>query len=669
MTVANQVPLAFLADWDNDGFVNRDARPGDGLNLMPTPLTWANIDVSADAGCTATKEAVETRYGQKVFRISVNTSLTVGGHFGRSSGGVVDDIPVTNGQTYWVGCWMRGVSGYAGVPFALFVKNVLSGTLFQSSNQVLTADWQLFGGTITISGGDNFLRYKPEKQNNATACVIEATGFMLVAGSTAPSGFNAGGASNLYDNLTNHLKSARWALGMRRPYQHMADENEGEFVLYNPSKVFSPEYASSPLFGEMVPQRTIRVEGTASPVADTNLWVGWIDVIAPTMGGTRGPFLTRISCVGAKQFLDADELNLALQTNKRADQVIETILAATTLPPSVAASDYDLDTGESTFEWVGDNFDKFTTAYDAILALMVGERGKFFFNRSGQAAFFNRQRFQLDTTVDATFTDVMVSMDYSYGDLIVNECRVKYYRRSVSATATETLWTLDDDITLLGGESLEMRARFAAAGDARVGGTDLVTPSTGAGTLDSTGANVTITGWTPEAQSVLFTLNNASATKDCVVTICTIKGRKVTTWNGQEIKRIWQPSIDDYGRRVMIIDAKLIDGPEFAKNVGANEVKNRKDPRGMATGMTLLNKDTTNLNQQLQRTIGDRIAVEETQTAHDQEYFIVGERHTWTLKGTVLETSYALEPALIFDGWLLGTAGRSELGETTYLGL
>jgi hypothetical protein len=49
--------------------------------------------------------------------------------------------------------------------------------------------------------------------------------------------------------------------------------------------------------------------------------------------------------------------------------------------------------------------------------------------------------------------------------------------------------------------------------------------------------------------------------------------------------------------------------------------------------------------QQLERTLGERIHIKEAQTAHDGEYYIIGEAHKLTAGATLYETTWYLESA------------------------
>ena len=59
-------------------------------------------------------------------------------------------------------------------------------------------------------------------------------------------------------------------------------------------------------------------------------------------------------------------------------------------------------------------------------------------------------------------------------------------------------------------------------------------------------------------------------------------------------------------------------------------------------------------SQQLARTLGDRVVVQETQTAHNASYYIIGEAHSLSQGATLYETTWYLEPAPVVYPWKLG---------------
>ncbi len=672
----------FYADWDGDGFLCRDAAPTDALNIVPTPLTWANINNSAAMGGTVSKQSLLTRYGQKVLRVTTDASTNDGGYFGRSSGAVVDDIPVT-AQAYTMSFWIRGTLNHSGVTMEVQVRDQAGNAVATFGTFTLTGFWTRYDLTFTPGGGVTYIFLDTHKFGSTALVTYEVSGIMLVAGSTAPAGFNVGHATNGYDTITDEVMAARWSLGMRAAYQLMSDESRLELTLTNESKRYSPDYASSALYGYMLPLRRIEIEGDAV-VLDGNdivldgddlvvdgtasMYVGYCDTFRPEMGQYSGPYTCKIEATNAKRFME-DKLDLPLQLAVTTDEVLTTLFTTYVQTPAGldVANLYNFDAGLLTYDYVGDNWDPFTTAWAAAESLVQAERGKFFFARDGRATFFNSQHFEIDVTPVTTLTNTMAGMQYSFGKDIINECHVKFYPRKTNAS--QRLWESDSDITIAAGDSQEIRARFAAADGQQVGGDDVVTPSTGAGSLVFSAGSATLSDFVAEAQGATFTLTNDSDTTECVVSTLYILGTKITSWNAMESTRKNQASITAYGRRIQTIDARLLDTLTRARDRAAYEVNQKKTPRGVVESVTLKLKDGTNHGEMLAREIGMRLTVVEAQTAANQAAYIIGENHDWRAGGKEYSVRWALEPASIFDGWLLGVAGRSELGETTILGL
>ncbi len=512
------------------------------------------------------------------------------------------------------------------------------------------------------------------------------------------------------EDITALVQSAQWRLGMHQPWQLTADEMTCTLVLVNADRRFSPEYVGSPLFGQMLPQRRIQIAAEAPVVLDdgttqvvdsggnllvTNtatLWTGWISSIAPAPMQHAGPFLTTITGVGAASFLKATALDLPLLENVRAETLIAAIFERSTFPPSAlggnawaigivgrteigqtsvigsASAFYDLEPGLITYAYAGDNWDRFASAYEALVGVAQAECGRLFFGRDGRAKFWNRRHLQSHRTVEAVYDDSMQGLTYSYGDAVVNDARVTVYPRALSATATEILWQLDQPLSLRGGETREIRLRYAAADGQQVAGRSVTSPNSGDGSLTFSSGSASVTKFEADARSATITLRNNSSGRDCVVATMIVKGQKLTSWNAQEISVIDAVSIAAYGRQVMRVDARLLADVAFAHSIAEALLVERKTPRGLVRALRLMNRDAEALGEMLYRTMGDRVTVRETQTATDGDYIVVGEAHDWREGGRSYVATLALEPVSSYDAWLIGIAGRSNIAQSTVVG-
>lgn len=93
-------------------------------------------------------------------------------------------------------------------------------------------------------------------------------------------------------------------------------------------------------------------------------------------------------------------------------------------------------------------------------------------------------------------------------------------------------------------------------------------------------------------------------------------------------------------------------------------------PRGAVGSLTVVShgiQSGLRHASQLAFTIGDLIVIEETQTAHQGQYHVVGEYHELTMGKTLFRTTWYLEPAPLQYPWKLGVTGRSEVGVNTSL--
>lgn len=495
-----------------------------------------------------------------------------------------------------------------------------------------------------------------------------------------------GDYSEASEDITSRVMAATWNLGMNQPFHEMAAEATMQMTLANWDRRFTPENTGSMYAGSMVPHRLVRVQSIYNGSTITH-WTGWTNTYSPTYD-QRGELVTVVECKGARSFLQDAEVFLDLLEGVTADEVIRAVLERVQLPPALTQAwvlgvagnselgnstyladtsvAYDLETGQKTLAYVGDNWADGIKAYSAIADAVMAERGRFFFNRTGQAVFWNRQHLQLITTNAGTINDAMHGLEYTYGGHLANVVQVDCYPRSISATPTDILWQSEETIDIDPGDEKVIRARFGEQNsDAKVGGKDVVTPNTVDGTLAVGSGSVNVA---MDADAASATLTLTAGSTGASVTTLVIKGRKMTSYNNQQAEAQDVESITRYGRRVHSINAKLLDDVESAESVAKFELNRRKEIRGEVLKLTLMNKNSAAIAAQLGWEIGTRIRVQETQTAHDAEYFIVGESHDLREGSDHHITTWTLEPASTVKGWLLGVAGRSELGSATYLG-
>lgn len=498
-----------------------------------------------------------------------------------------------------------------------------------------------------------------------------------------------GNYTGTYDDITSYVRSIRSFNGFRQPFMNVAGEATLELELDNADKRFSPEYSGGPLYGKKwinLPVRFRADNGTTY-----TMWLGTVTSVHP-QPGANGEKRAILRARGPKLILDTSKIYLPLQIGQRTDQIISNILGQVVFAEAnsvgpwalglVGYSEVDtatyvgqsalvnaLETNGITISYFGDTWENGVTAYEAIKQVVEAERGKFFFDRFGQAVFYTRTHFPLVTTDLATLTDASIlSYAYIYGgeDDIVNKVIVKYQPRSIGG-ATDTLWALDKPVNISGGTESRIQARFTEQNsDSKISGYNVLIPQIANSTLQFSSGTAELVTWTVDSRGaeMVFVARNGN----CTISEIIIQGYKLTAYNAAEAIAVDDSSPFFYGPHELALNIPAIDNANDAQSIADYEALRRPTPAGRMASISLINKSTAILAQQLARTIGDRINLSETQTAHNADYFIIGEEHVITDGMKKHITTWYLEPANAAQFWVLGVAGFSEVGQTTRVG-
>lgn len=485
------------------------------------------------------------------------------------------------------------------------------------------------------------------------------------------------------DDITPYVHAAAWSLGAREPYQLAADESTLTMTLVNSDKRFSPEYASGPYYGQILPRRRCQV------IADgTVMWTGWLETVTPEP--SPQPY-ARLVAHGPKLYLDESEVYIPLQEGKRSDEIIETILNDVDLPTVttgvwllgvdgsselgettyVTNSSFgaELEEGSQTFAYAGDTWESGVTAYAAIKGVVEAERGRIFFNRSAQPVFWGRQHTQLNRTPSRTITAASFA-EYVYGANWANIVRVRFAPRTVSAASNDVLYQLEKDLIVRPGQHIIVRAHYQSAPGVQIAGKDPQEPSTGASTLAYTGGTVTVTDFQADARSALIELTNSDTATAATVTTLTVLGKKIEIYRPTDVEVHDSASITLHWQRIHQIDASMLDDGDDAHQIAHYELARRKDPFGELRSLLLLPRDDETVGHMIGAEIGSVIAVDLSadNINHSGLYIVIGEEHATVDGMSKHQTRLYLERLNLNDVWLLGEAGFSELGETTVLG-
>lgn len=235
-----------LIDLDRDGFLCQGVSASDALNIVPTPVHLWLIGTTGHTGAeTVTKTQGATIYGLYYYRVVTGTNVNAGMRFGDD--GTIDDIAVLASTAYRFTFWIRGVSGYTGVPIIANCQDETAASVSNNATFTLTANWQQITINVTTIVGSEYLRMVVRKNNDATNITYDVAGCMLVAGTSTPTAFNAGDTSNAYDDISFYVNKAAWGNGMSDAYEQVAKPATMTLTLNNHNREFHPENLSAEL--------------------------------------------------------------------------------------------------------------------------------------------------------------------------------------------------------------------------------------------------------------------------------------------------------------------------------------------------------------------------------------------------------------------------------------
>ncbi|MYI42004.1 MAG: hypothetical protein F4063_08825, partial [Chloroflexi bacterium] len=258
------------------------------------------------------------------------------------------------------------------------------------------------------------------------------------------------------EDISADVLALRWRLGMRAPYDSLADYGEALITLCNRAGAYSPERNALPIGAR------VRIQSRRQDVARSH-FIGFISHIE-TDAGELGRRRALLHLRDIQVWLAQAQALLPPQVEVTADQVIAQLLDKAILRrPALAGYLFidrpgsnridsarifpaqnvaqELAAGKTRFAYVGDWWDESTSSRTAIGELAASERGRFYINRAGKAVFLNRRYTLLHKTLGAHFIDDMAGCDYVYGDDQLNRLTLQVSPRAIGA-AGSLLWKL-----------------------------------------------------------------------------------------------------------------------------------------------------------------------------------------------------------------------------------
>jgi hypothetical protein len=406
-----------------------------------------------------------------------------------------------------------------------------------------------------------------------------------------------------------------------------------------------------------------------------------------------GQYGSRVSLCVVHDWMDeasrAKLKRVPLQTNKRADEVTTTIVAAMSRQPVSQT----FGTGRDTYVFALDSSPEeglgVLNEFQRIAQSEVGYiyvRGN---TGSGGELVFESRTDRAGKNVNvATFDNTMYALDVASDrdDVVTRLQVVQHPKRKdlaniVLFTLRDSSVSIDTAISLGSGEVKTLIAEFSDPNNRgqRIGATSVVTPLVATtdylfnAAADGSGTNLTasliVTSTILGASAAAITFQNTNAAAG-FVTFLQIRGLGIYDL----VDVIWEQESTSVatakGENTLTYDMPYQSDPDVCDGAARYFLALFQTQVSNVAGISILgNVSSTLMTHALAREPGERIGLAEAATGLTTTggYFIQSCEGEIS-KGLILKMRWGLAPASQQVFWLLGTAGVSELGSTTILG-
>ena len=418
----------------------------------------------------------------------------------------------------------------------------------------------------------------------------------------------------------------------------------------------------------------IRVVATYS-ATDYTLWRGRLRTIAPIPGQYGAQ---RVRCV-AHDFmgdLSETEVNVAIQIDQTEVQCLQAIVAA--LPTDAAPPATSYDSALETFPYALGNLASGAQAITGVVGIIDSCQGRAYVTKDGTFTYTNRHTGSTGAS-DFTFTEAMLDREDGIAvpsDMLSVYDDVTGVAHPSSVSAAIVLCGITSAVYVGPGDTVEPWLDYKDANNenrliagknytATAENTDYDARAAADGSGADLSANLTVTV-DAFAAKAKFTVTNNGAVGAYLVNgsgtpLLQLRGDGLLD-NQPERRR------SGTGKRPLTIDLPYQEDGLFAADV-ASFVRSRYEDLADQINSVKFDPQRSDalMLEALTVEIGDVKTVSETMTGLSAlDFFVQGIEMECT-KGDYLSVRYIAAPATPFRFWQLGTAGASEIGESTVL--
>lgn len=655
-------------DSNGDGIACIDMASGDVLNSLYGIYGSDHTDYTniPNAGVTPTIVPMIRPFGRDAFRFELGSG---------DSFTIFDNLATTlNTRHYAVVFWYRMISqeNDAGVNVTTPYIYSNGGLNLEATGSALgqSTDWTQASISFQPAASTN-LRLRLTKNVIAlTSIIYEISGLMILSDTVAvpvPTGYNAGATTDQYDLLNssqdNRVLDLQWEGGLKS-YDTIAGEKKAIVLLSNTDKRFSPDNASSPLYGELAPGRVFLIY-----YGDEPQYTGYTDLLTPEWG-VAGSQTALWRTTNLVSILKRNETSLEAVATKFPHNIISAELLRYDLRLYYMAFYNDTLNSEIVIPYYGDNGggggNRQPSLWTAFEDLADTEWGKLYISKAGIVTLLPRS-----WDVSSAGGAVALTLDNTAYDIrytptaarIITKMNLKIYPREVGG-GTSTLWTLRKAQTIPAGETTKFVARYKDSNKQPVGATGVITPA-GADYVTA-GGSPTLT-FTPYGELAVVEIDNSAGATDCTLSTMVIKGTALSTFEAIELTYENEYLMELYGKREASFDMKGFDSLRDAKTFAKFVFPTLALERGEITDCTIMSEDNgTDNATQIALDVGSQVSISDDQLGiTDWVYNVVGYKHRLDPAAKSHTTTLQLEIAHQQTFWILGV---SRLGLETRLG-
>jgi len=402
----------------------------------------------------------------------------------------------------------------------------------------------------------------------------------------------------------------------------------------------------------------------------------------PAPGAYRTRRVSVTSYDGMRDLAETRLRDVAVQLNKSESELLTTILDA--VPANAQPLYRSIDAGVDTYPYAFNELGDGTPALRVIKRVCVSGFGTAHMRGDGTFDFQSRNT-RASGTPQFHFNETMhgLAMNASIDEL-VNHVQTTISPRSIDSAATTKIYEATGvPFSVAAGETVTMVVTYRdpTNTDTLIGATDVVnatatTDYLGNASVDGSGTNLTTSlaiVTTQYATTATLAITNNHATAD--VYLVNAAGAAFLQLRGKGIyekssQTFTAQSTQPYGDKTLKIPLAYQDNINTAQSYAlVVEEKYNQASHAQLESITFHgNVSDDLLLHALKSEPGDMIEVTETNVGASQIRMVIQSINLEIASNQWVTATFGLAPSSAFAMWLLGTAGRSEIGESTTLG-